>query len=82
MQVQKAAERAEREKETSLVQAAARHRDEVLKQVEEIEEKRRRDRQEFLDEGNKIRDQQAKELKRLQAIKEAKVQELVRRLVT
>jgi len=36
------------------------------------------DRQEFLDEGNKIRDQQARELKRLQAIKEAKIQELVK----
>jgi hypothetical protein len=79
LMVQKAAEKAEREKEASLVHAAARHRDEVLKQVEEIEEKRRRDRQEFLDEGNKIRDQQAKELKRLQAIKAAKIQELVKR---
>jgi hypothetical protein len=44
--------------------------------------KRRRDRQEFLDEGNKIRDQQARELMRLQAIKEAKIQELVKRFAT
>ena len=68
-------------KEMSHVQAAARHRDEVLRQVEEIEEKRRRERQEFLDEGNKIRDQQAKELKRLQNIKDSKIQELVKRFV-
>jgi hypothetical protein len=81
LMVQKAAEKAEREKEMSHVQAAARHRDEVLRQVEEIEEKRRRERQEFLDEGNKIRDQQAKELKRLQNIKDSKIQELVKRFV-
>ena len=35
-----------------------------------------------MDEGNKIRDQQAKELKRLQAMKEAKIQELVKRFAT
>jgi len=74
--VQKAAEAAEHRKHDAAVMSRVKHRDEVKQQINDIEEKRGRDRQEFLEEGNKIRFENAKQLKRLESVKQSKIESL------
>lgn len=53
-----------------------RHKDEVLRQIAENEERRKLERREFLEEGERMRAAHAAELSRLAQIKERKLREL------
>ena len=55
-----------------------RHTEEVIKQIQEIEEKRRQERREFLEEGERMRAQHAEQEARIAAIKDRKLSELQR----
>eukprot|EP00960_Hanusia_phi_P041949 755234-Hanusia_phi.AAC.3 len=74
--VQKAAEHAELEKERLERQKRLEHNEFIRKQIAEIEEKKQRNRQEFLEEGSKIRIAKEIESRRLESIKQKKIMEL------
>lgn len=76
--VQRAAENAEIAKESDAHQKRISHNEDIRRQIAENEEMRARRRQEFLEEGNKIRYQKQLEIKRLEAIKQRKIAELQR----
>lgn len=76
--VQKAAEAAEQERELADKQRRLAHNEDIRRQIADAEESRQRARQEFLEEGQKIRYSNDLEKKRLQAIKQRKMAELQR----
>jgi len=76
--VQKAAANAENERELADKQRRLAHNEDIRKQIADNEEGRQRNRQEFLEEGQKIRFAKSLEQKRLAAIKQRKMAELQR----
>mmetsp|Transcript_33908 Transcript_33908/g.69989 ORF Transcript_33908/g.69989 Transcript_33908/m.69989 type:complete len:516 (+) Transcript_33908:130-1677(+) len=76
--VQRAAENAELQKEASSQNRRLVHNEDIRRQIADNEEKRMRQRQEFLEEGSKIRYQKQLEVKRLESIKQRKLAELQR----
>ena len=68
----------ERAKEETEKQRRLAHKEQILQQITELEEKRLKDRQEFLEEGSKMRFERELEKKRLEAIKQRKLHELKR----
>eukprot|EP00294_Goniomonas_avonlea_P002882 CAMPEP_0114556658 /NCGR_PEP_ID=MMETSP0114-20121206/9407_1 /TAXON_ID=31324 /ORGANISM="Goniomonas sp, Strain m" /LENGTH=531 /DNA_ID=CAMNT_0001741879 /DNA_START=109 /DNA_END=1704 /DNA_ORIENTATION=+ len=76
LDVQRQAEHTERTKESHDRERRLKHKGQILQQITDIEEKRRKERQEFLEEGNKLRHDRDLERRRLEAIKARKLQEL------
>ncbi len=82
LMVQRAAESAELQKEADADHKSLAHNEEIQRQISENEEQRaRRRRQEFLEEGAKMKYQKQLEIKRLEAIKQRKIAELQRSVV-
>lgn len=78
LKVQKAAASAENERELADKQRRLAHNEDIRKQIADNDESRQRNRQEFLEEGQKIRFAKTLEHKRLAAIKQRKMAELQR----
>merc|ERR1719231_187954 len=78
LKVQKAAASAENERELADKQRRLAHNEDIRKQISNNDESRQRNRQEFLEEGQKIRYAKTLEKKRLEAIKQRKLAELQR----
>ena len=78
LKVQKAAASAENDRELADKQRRLAHNEDIRKQIAENDESRQRNRQEFLEEGQKIRYAKTLEKKRLEAIKQRKLAELQR----
>jgi len=76
--VQRSAEEAEQNKEYAAHQRRIHHNEEIRMQISENDEKRSRARQEFLEEGSKIRHANSVEARRLETIKQRKLAELQR----
>jgi len=76
--VQKAAEDAESAKEDASLRRRIAHNEDIRRQITDNEELRQRNRQEFLEEGAKIRYGKTLEVKRLESIKQRKLAELQR----
>mmetsp|Transcript_34468 Transcript_34468/g.67432 ORF Transcript_34468/g.67432 Transcript_34468/m.67432 type:complete len:509 (+) Transcript_34468:110-1636(+) len=76
--VQRAAEESEQAKEYAAHQRRITHNEEIRLQISENDEKRSRGRQEFLEEGSKIRHAKELETRRLETIKQRKLAELQR----
>jgi hypothetical protein len=76
--VQKAAQTAENDRELADQQRRLAHNEDIRRQIADKEESRQRNRQEFLEEGQKIRFSKGLESKRLEAIKQRKLAELQR----
>uniref|UniRef100_A0A6U4MPD9 Cilia- and flagella-associated protein 45 n=1 Tax=Hemiselmis andersenii TaxID=464988 RepID=A0A6U4MPD9_HEMAN len=76
--VQRAAEESEQAKEYAAHQRRINHNEEIRLQISENDEKRSRARQEFLEEGSKIRHAKELETRRLETIKQRKLAELQR----
>lgn len=78
LKVQKASAQAENERELADKQRRLAHNEDIRKQIADNDESRQRSRQEFLEEGQKIRFAKNLEKKRLDAIKQRKLAELQR----
>ena len=78
LKVQKAAASAENDRELADKQRRLAHNEDIRKQIADNDESRQRNRQEFLEEGQKIRYAKTLEKKRLDAIKQRKLAELQR----
>jgi hypothetical protein len=76
--VQRTAEALEREKELRDKDRRLAHNEDIRRQIAENDEARQRSRQEFLEEGMKIRHAKQMETRRLEAIKQRKLAELQR----
>ena len=78
LKLQKAAELTENERELADKQRRLAHNEDIRKQIAQNDEGRQRNRQEFLEEGQKIKYAKTLEKKRLEAIKQRKLAELQR----
>jgi len=78
LKVQKAAASAENDRELADKQRRLAHNEDIRKQIADTEEGRQRNRQDFLEEGQKIRFAKTLETKRIDAIKMRKLAELQR----
>jgi hypothetical protein len=76
LHVQRAAAAQDREREVVERQLKLRHADEIRHQIIINEEVAKRERQKFLEDGNKLRAQREREARRMQEIKQRKLQEL------
>lgn len=76
--VQRAAEELELTKEHESLQRRLAHNEDIRRQITDNDESRQRTRQEFLEEGSKIRYAKTLQVKRLETIKQRKLAELQR----